>query len=142
MRSAGWELMMSERRIQPGVVTPARTHNACMMYSPREPRAVWEEGVGMTRGDRTCSAIVQTSPLQCAQEIEVVHEHRVLAGMAQNMKRLRIVPIEKGAIQITPGVGMPEDRVKRMEENICGFVAVATRLHPEVVRVPPYVCED
>jgi hypothetical protein len=78
---------------------------------------------------------MQTPSLHCAQEIEVVHEHKDVASKAKTMKRLMIIPIEKGAIQIQTGTGVPEDRLKRMEENVCGFVAVATRLHPEVADV-------
>ena len=67
---------------------------------------------------------MQTPSLHYAQEIEVVHEHKEVASNAKKMKMLMIIPIEKGATQIQTGTGVPEDRVKRMEENVCGFVAV------------------
>ena len=80
-------------------------------------------------------ATLQTPLLHCAQDIDVVHEHLAQAEKAQAMRRIIVIPTGKGAIQPPIGASIPEDRMRRMEDNICSYVAVATRLHPEVVDV-------
>ena len=113
----------------------ARTQAASEKHPPRIRGIACKGGARDTRMMRPRGTRVLTPSCQCAQEIFVVHEHVQLAEKAQMKKTLMIIPFGTGAIQIEKGVGIPEDRVNRQEENVCGYVAVATRLEPEVTDV-------